>query len=157
MEHEPNRTVDAELLNVEIYGIFKAITDLFGEKGWDVIWRVGEIAFDEIEPTLDLPDDEPGTVMRAIGEYLKRVGYLRDVRWWSLGPDSLEYEMVDPVPWPAAEKLLAEKAVLPHFSTALMMAGLKKRCGIRASMQDVKPEMRADHVARERWTFQRHA
>ena len=147
--------VTAELLNVELYGIFKAITDLFGEKGWDVIWRVGEIVFDEIEPALHIPDDEPSTVMRAIGEYLKRVGYLREVRWRSLGPDALEYEMIDPVPWPAAEKLLAERAVLPHFSTALMMAGLKKRCGIRASMEDVRPEMLAGHVARERWAFHR--
>ena len=147
--------MDSAFFNLEIYAIFRAITELFGEKGWDVIWRMGEIVFDQIEPTLDLPDDEPGTVMRAIGEYLKRMGYLRDVRWRAVGPDGLDYEMHDAVIWPAAERLLAEKLVLPHFSTVVMMAGLKKRCGIRATMEDVEPTMLANRVAAERWTFHR--
>jgi hypothetical protein len=81
---------------------------------------------------------------------LQRVGYVKHIRVDPLSDAEWNYEMVDPVILPGAERLLADGAVPAHISTTLMFALLKKRFGLGAEMVG-EPDLRPDGRAMERW------
>ena len=149
------RMIDAEFINVEIYAIYKAITEVSGEDGWKIMWRVGELAFDQIEPQLQFPSSEPLDVMRTVGDYLARVGYFEKIELELLPNGVLEYQMVNTATRDSARRLIEENAILPHWSTVLMVAALRKRCGIEAKMEahDHKPELVSQSHSKERWVL----
>ena len=49
----------ASFINKEIYGIYKAITEVCGEDGWKIMWRAGELVFDQVEKELEFASREP--------------------------------------------------------------------------------------------------
>jgi hypothetical protein len=149
--------IDADFINVEIYAIYKAITEVSGDDGWKIMWRVGELAFDQIEPQLEFPSDEPLDVMRTVGGYLKRVGYFEDIELELLPNGVLEYQMINTATRASAQRLIQENAILPHWSTVLMVAALRKRSGIEAKMEahDHKPEIVSHSHSKERWVLTR--
>ena len=53
--------------------------------------------------------------------------------------------------WRRRHRLLEEDAILPHWSTVLMVASLRKVCGVEARMEahDHKPEMVSSQQANE--------
>jgi hypothetical protein len=53
----------------------------------------------------------------------------------------------------SAVRLIQENALLPHWSTVLMVAALRKRSGIEAKMEahDHKPELVSTQHSKERW------
>ena len=145
--------LDSDFINVEIYAIYKAITEVSGEDGWKIMWRSGELAFDQIEPTLDFPSREPLDVMRTVGEYLQRVGYLEAIELELKPGGLLEYQMINVPVRDSAVKLLEENAILPHWSTVMMVAALRKLCGVEAKMEahDHRPELVNERESKERW------
>ena len=147
------RTLDADFINVEIYAIYKAITEVCGEDGWKIMWRSGELAFEQIEPQLHFASREPLAVMRTIGDYFVRVGYLEAIELELKPGGLLEYQMLGTATRESAARLIAENAILPHWSTVIMVAALRKLCGVEARMEahDHKPELVNQRQSKERW------
>jgi hypothetical protein len=145
--------LSADFINVEIYAIYKAITEVCGDDGWKIMWRSGELAFEQIEPQLEFPSDQPLDVMRTVADYLARVGYFEAIELELLPGGVLEYQMINTATRDSARRLIEENAILPHWSTVIMVAALRKRCGVEAKMEahDHKPELINERQSKERW------
>ncbi len=145
------RLIDPTYFDRQIYALYRAIWERWGDEAWYVVWRSGEVLFDEIEPELSLhPEDDPFAAMQRLADYLRRVGYVQEIAIRPVNDREWDYEMVDPVILPGAKRLLADGAVPAHISTTLMFALLKKRFGLRAEMVG-DPDLRPDGRATERW------
>jgi hypothetical protein len=143
--------VDPAYFDHQVYAIYRAVWERWGEEAWYVVWRSGEVLFDLIEPELGLQaEDNPLTAMQKLAAYLRRAGYVKDIVVRPVSDDEWDYEMVDPVILPGAERLVSEGAVPAHISTTLMFALLKKRFGLRAEMIG-DPDLGPDGRATERW------
>jgi hypothetical protein len=142
--------IDPVYFDKQIYALYRAVWERWGDEAWYVVWRSGEVLFEEIEAELDLgPDADPFAAMQRLATYLQQVGYVREIAVRPLSEDEWEYEMVDPVILPGARRLLDDGAVPAHISTTLMFA-LLKRFGLKAEMVG-DPDLRADGRAIERW------
>jgi hypothetical protein len=146
--------IDATYFDRQIYALYRAVWERWGDEAWYVVWRSGEVLFDQIEAELGLtPGDDPFTAMQRLADYLKQVGYVEDIVVRPTGESEWDYEMRDPVILPGAKRLLAEGAVPAHISTTLMFALLKKRFGLRAEMVG-DPDLRPDGWASEHWRLE---
>ena len=105
--------VSVEFLNQELYAIYKALDQLIGERAWDVVWRSGEVLFDDLEKGLDITEMEPLAVMKKIGAWFERSGYVDKIEFRMVAPDELEYDMYDPIIRPSARRLISEGAAAP--------------------------------------------
>lgn len=147
------KPINEEFVLTEVYAIYKAVSELFGEKGWQVIWRSGEIVFDELEKKLSFPKKEPLSVMKVLADYLADVGYVSKIEFRMIGDNVLEYDIYGPsFIRPAVLRLKAENGVLPHWSTVVMVAALKRLCGVKAETDATQPQLFKD-FGRERWTL----
>ncbi len=145
------RPIDPTYFDQQIYALYRAIWERWGDEAWYVVWRSGEVLFDEIEPELGLrSDDDPFAAMQRLAAYLKRVGYVEEIAVRPQSEHEWDYEMREPAILPGAKRLLAEGAVPAHISTTLMFALLKKRFGLTAEMVG-DPDLRPDGLAVERW------
>jgi len=126
--------VDPRFFDLEIYSIYKAVNELLKERTWDVVWRAGEILLENILDDLSLEEtSDPYTALNKLADWLRKVGYIKDIEVRRIGEDSIEYVMSNPIITPGAKKLIGEGLVPPHISTALMFALLKKY-GYKAEM-----------------------
>jgi hypothetical protein len=143
--------IEPTYFDQQIYALYRAVWERWGDEAWYVVWRSGEVLFGEIEPELGLqPGDSPFEAMHRLASYLQRVGYVKRIAIQPLSDEEWDYEMLDPVILPGAGRLLAEGAVPAHISTTLMFALLKKRFGLGARMLG-EPDLRPDGRATERW------
>jgi hypothetical protein len=142
--------IDPRFFDLEIYAIYRAIWENWGDEAWKVVWRAGEVLFDAVRGQLDLDASSPLTAMQGLAAYLVQVGYFAEMKVRQTAEDELEYEMVKPVILPGAERLIAEGGVPAHISTALMFAGLEKLFGLKAQMIG-DPIFTEDGIAIERW------
>ena len=143
--------IDPTYFDQQIFALYRAVWERWGDEAWYVVWRSGEILFDEIEAELGLQaDDDPFVAMQRLAGYLQRVCYVEDISVRPLSETEWDYEMLDPVILPGAKRLLADDAVPAHISTTLMFALLKKRFGMEAEMVG-DPDLRPDGRATERW------
>jgi hypothetical protein len=145
-----SRPIDPAFFDLEIYAIYRAIWENWGDQAWKVVWRAGEVLFDEIQARLDLDTSSPLGTMQGLARYLVEAGYLADMQVRQVAEDELEYEMFQPAILPGAGRIIAEGGVPAHISTALMFAGLKRLFGLRAEMIG-EPVFTADGRAIERW------
>jgi hypothetical protein len=142
--------IDPIYFDKQIYALYRAVWERWGDDAWYVVWRSGEVLLSEIEAELDLMlEGDPFTAMQSLASYLQQVGYVREIAVRALSEDEWEYEMVDPVILPGAKRLLDEGAVPAHISTTLMFA-LLRRFELQAEMVG-EPDLRADGRAIERW------
>ena len=126
--------MDPRFFDLEIYSIYKAVNELLKERTWDVVWRAGEILLENILDDLSLEEtSDPYTALNRLADWLRKVGYIKDIEVRRIGEDSIEYVMSNPIITPGAKKLIGEGLVPPHISTALMFALLKKY-GYKAEM-----------------------
>jgi hypothetical protein len=143
--------IDPVYFDHQIYAIYRAAWERWRDEAWHIVWRSGEILFDQIELDLEiLPGDDAFLAMRKLAAYLKRVGYVEEIAVRQVSAREWDYEMRDPVILPGAKQLLSEGAVPAHISTALMFALLKKRFGMGAEMVG-EPEFHPGGLAIERW------
>lgn len=144
-------SIDPTYFDLQLFALYRAVWERWGDEAWYVVWRSGEILFEEIEPALGLQgDDDPFVAMQRLAAYLRKVGYVEEIDVRRVSDDEWEYEMLNPVILPGARRLLAEGAVPAHISTTLMFALLKKRFGLGAEMVG-DPDLRPDGRALERW------
>ena len=142
--------IDPAYFDKQIYALYRAVWERWGDDAWYVVWRSGEVLLEEIEGDLGLEwDAGPFPAMQSLASYLQRVGYVREIAVRPLSEDEWEYEMVDPVILPGAKRLLNDGAVPAHISTTLMFA-LLSRFGLRAEMVG-DPDLCPDGRALERW------
>jgi len=144
------RPIDPGFFDLEIYAIYRAIWENWGDEAWKVVWRAGEVLFDEVQGQLDLDTASPLKAMQGLAEYLVQVGYFTEMKVRQTAEDELEYEMVAPAILPGAERIIAEGGVPAHISTSVMFAGLKKLFGLQAKMMG-EPVFTDDGRAIERW------
>lgn len=144
------RSIDSAFFDLEIYAIYRAVWENWGEAAWKVVWRAGEVLFDEVQGQLDLDRSSPLEAMRGLARYLVEAGYFADMAVRQTAEDQLEYEMVAPAILPGAERIIAEGGVPAHISTALMFAGLDKLFGLKAEMIGA-PVFTPDGRAIEQW------
>ncbi len=144
------RPIDPTFFDLEIYGIYRAIWENWGQDAWKVVWRTGEVLFENIRGQLRLEGTTPLEAMKELARYLVASGYLAFMEVRQLGPDELEYEMGEPAILAGAQRIIAEGGVPAHISTALMFAGLKALFGLRAEMIG-DPVFTVDGRAIERW------
>lgn len=143
--------IDPTYFDRQIYALYRAVWERWGDGAWYVVWRSGEVLLDDIEPELGLqPGDDPFSAMQRLAGYLQRVGYVKEIVVRPLDEAEWEYEMLDPVILPGAKRLLDDGAVPAHISTTLMFALLKKHFGLSAEMVG-DPDLRPDGRAIERW------
>jgi hypothetical protein len=145
-----DKPIDPHFFDLEIYAIYRAIWENWGDEAWKVVWRAGEVLFDEIKTELDLDASSPLNAMRGLADYLVDVGYFAEMKVRQTAEDELEYEMVEPAILPGAERIIAEGGVPAHISTAVMFAGLKQLFGLKAVMIG-DPVFTDDGRAIERW------
>ena len=144
------RTIDLGFFDLEIYAIYRAVWENWGDDAWKVVWRAGEVLFDEIKKELDLDTESPLKAMQGLAAYLVRVGYFEEMQVRQTSEDELEYVMFAPAILPGAERIIAEGGVPAHISTAVMFAGLQSLFGLKAEMIG-DPVFTGDGRAIERW------
>ena len=142
--------ITRDFFDKEFYAIYLAAHENWGGASWNIVWRSGEIIFDEIEPELGLENTNWIEGMQRLAAYLRRVGYVRDISVEQKGADRMEYTMFDPAILPGAKRLVAQGAAPGHVSTTLMFAMLKKCYGLGAEMLG-DPDLRDDGYAVEQW------
>ena len=146
--------MDARFFDRELYAVYRAVGENWGQEAWKVVWRAGEILFDEIEGDLKLETASPVEAVQEMARYLVKVGYLAGAVVRPVAADELEYEMIGPAILSGAERLVAEGGVPAHISTALIFAGLRKRFGLKVELIG-QPLFTADGRAVERWKLTR--
>ena len=151
MDNEKKKIcVDPDFFDLEIYAIYYAIYDLIGEDTWKVVWKVGEIVYEEIKDKIGATDvKDPFEALRKLAEWLKKVGYIEDIEVRKVAEDEVEYIMLNPIITPGAKKLVKEGRVPAHISTALMFAALKQ-FNMKAEMIG-EPKFLPDVRAIEKW------
>lgn len=142
--------VDPEFFDLEMYAIYRAIYDLLGEETWKIVWRSGEILYNEIKDRIGAAGEkDPFNVLKKVANWLKEVGYIKEIEVNKASEDEVEYIMSDPIIARGARRLISEGRVPPHVSTALMFAALKD-FNIRAEIVG-EPRFLPDGRVVERW------
>ena len=145
-----SKEITRDFFDKELYAIYLAAWEQWGEAAWKIVWRSGEILLKEIEPELGLEGTTWIEGMQHLAGYLAKVGYVRDISVKQVAEDRMEYTMFDPAILPGAMRLVAMNAVPAHCSTTLMFALLAKHYGLRAEMIG-DPDLRDDGYAIEQW------
>jgi len=140
--------ITPEFFDLEIYSVYKAISELIGEDAWKVVWRSGEILLNEIWEELGLEKVDVFEALRRLADYLKEAGYISEIRIKREG-DVISYEMTEPVVARGAKRLIEEGLVPPHISTSLMFALLKRKGNVAEMIGE--PEFLPDGRVVERW------
>ncbi len=142
--------VDPEFFDLEIYAIYHAAYDLLGEKTWEIVWRAGEIVYNEIKDSIGASTaKDPFEALRKLASWLKKVGYVENIDVRKVSENEVEYTMLNPIITPGAKRLVKQGRVPAHISTALMFAALKQ-FGLKAKMVG-DPKFLLDGRAIERW------
>jgi len=142
--------VDPGFFNLEIYAIYHAMYDLIGEDAWRVVWKVGEIVYAEMKEDIGISGAENVfDALKKLAEWLKRVGYVEDAQVRKVAEDEVEYVMLNPIIGAGAKRLIEEKRVPAHISTALMFAALKQ-FNMKAEIVG-EPAFLSDGKVVERW------
>jgi hypothetical protein len=63
-----------ELVLEVTFAVYKSITDLMGEKGWDVVWKTGEYIWQDLKKQYNITDTDPIAVFKKVGKWLTDVG-----------------------------------------------------------------------------------
>jgi hypothetical protein len=142
--------ITRDFFDKELYAIYKAAWENWGDQAWKVVWRSGQIIFEDIEAELNLEGTTWIEGMQHLADYLARVGYVKDISVKQTAEDKMEYTMNDPAILPGAKRLMALGAVPGHVSTTLMFAMLAKCYGLKAEMLG-DPDLRDDGYAVEQW------
>ncbi|MCS7365185.1 MAG: hypothetical protein NDF54_07105 [archaeon GB-1867-035] len=119
--------VKPEFVDLIMYGVYYAAYDLLGERTWEIVWKAGEVVFNEVKDRLGITSETPPfEALRRMADWLKDMGYVEYIEVNRISEDEIEYVMKDPIITPGAKKLIQQGRVPAHISTALMFAILKQ-------------------------------
>ena len=60
--------IDPVFFDLEIYAIYRAIWENWGDEAWKVVWRAGEVLFDEVHERLELYTTTPLAAMEGLNK-----------------------------------------------------------------------------------------
>lgn len=150
VNNEGKICVDPEFFDLEIYAIYHVAYDLIGDNAWKIVWKSGEIVYDEIKEKIGAATaKDPFEALRKVADWLKKVGYIDAIEVRKVSDDEVEYVMCDPIILAGAKRLIDEGRVPAHISTALMFAVLKQY-NMKAEMVG-DPKFLPDNRAIEKW------
>lgn len=148
--------IEPDFFDLEIYAIYKAAFELLGDETWKVVWRAGEIAFEELRRRFGWRvEGDPFPILEDLADYLQKAGYVEHIKVRRLCEDTVEYEMLNPVIATGAKRLIDQGMVPAHVSTALMFAVLKQ-FDMKATMVG-DPVFKPDGRVLERWKLSKSA
>ncbi|MBI2847370.1 MAG: hypothetical protein HYX82_05780 [Chloroflexi bacterium] len=145
------QSLSAHLVGGYVYGIYRTASELLGDKAWDFMWRAGELAYDEIEKSLHFPSNDPATVLQVVSKYMVDSGYMARQEVAVRDGDKVEIEMNETAFGWVARRLKAEGYVVHRWSTCLMNAALKKRCGMQMKRHAERAEFVNEKQAKTLW------
>ena len=148
--------VDSEFFVREIVFGWAAVSEEFGKNPEELarlqkcVERKGELFFEHLQLTLKIPPGDPLTVAKAIGDYLRKVGYASGAEYRMVSDTEMMSEVSDlPVPGITTEArkigLIPEPSVLPAPSCWLVVAALKKLCNIKATKIPVPDHLKSGY------------
>jgi hypothetical protein len=115
------------IFDLTVYAIYYAIYDLLKEDKWKVIWKAGEVLYNEIKGRIKtVKVKKPFEALRRLAKWLKNIGYIEDIEVHKVAEDEVECVMLNPIISPGAKRLIDRGRVPAHISTALMFAVLKQ-------------------------------
>lgn len=144
--------------NLLVYSIYSSINELLGQKGMEIVWRTGEIAFAEVKSELKIRKEDPIHVAEKVAEYLEKAGYGSKFTVKKTKDNEFIHEIHDGAARPAILKMkkkYGDTAVFPHFSTSLMFAALKDVSNVKARIVHLAVAPSEFGVTRERWILSR--
>ena len=141
--------IDKEFFDLELYSIYKAMTEVFGEESWKVVWRMGEIMLSDLEEDMNLSKTDPFLRLQKLADYLKRVGYAETIEFHKINDTEIEFRMANVATTKGMSRLLDNGDVPAHTSTSLFSAALSK-IGLKMEMIG-KPTIFEDGSGFERW------
>ena len=141
--------IGLDFFNSFVYSVFKALGEKLGDESWKIVWKTGEILFNEIKDKLEFKKKEPMEIVHSIAKYLKKAGYLRDAKIVVLNDDEFEYWMKEPAIEKGAFKLIEEGYPPPHISTSILFSALRTLAGSELELLG-DPERKGKWIV-ERW------
>lgn len=145
--------IETEFFNSFAYSVFKAIGEKLGEESWKIVWRTGELLFEEIKEKIEFEKKEPIGIVRAIAKYLKNTGYLKDVRIILLNDNEFEYWIKEPAIEKGAFRLIEEGFPPPHISTSILFSALRNLTNFELELVG-NPERKNKWIV-ERWKIKK--
>ncbi len=150
VRNEVKICVNPTFFDLELYAIYHAAYDLIGDDAWKIVWKSGEIVYDEIKENIGAATaNDPFEALRKVADWLKKMGYIEAIEIRKVAVDEIEYVMCDPIILIGAKRLIKEGRVPAHISTALMFAVLKQ-FNLKAEMVG-DPKFLPDGRAIEKW------
>ncbi|MFX0204041.1 MAG: hypothetical protein ACFFCW_48705 [Candidatus Hodarchaeota archaeon] len=148
--------VRKDLFNLLMYSIYSSINELFGKKGWGIVWRTGEIAFAELKKQGRITEKDPILLAQKIAKYLEEGGYGSRFVVHKMKENEFIYEIHDAAARPSVlrvKKKYGDDAVLAHFATAIMFAALKDMCNMKAEISHLEVAPTEIGVTKEKWVL----
>ncbi len=143
-----HKFIDNEFFNSFVYSIFKAIGEKIRDESWKIVWRTGEILFEEIKEKIEFENKEPIGIVNSLAKFLKKKGYLMDAKVVPLNDKEFEYWMKEPAIEKGAFKLIEEGYAPPHISTSLLFSALK-------NLTDSEFELVGNPKKKDNWVIER--
>lgn len=142
--------IDPKFFDLVIYGIYYSVYDVIGEKTWEIVWKSGEIVFNEAKKFIEgLSEQDVFKVLSTLANWLKNSGYIEDISVEMISENLVKYIMLNPAIADGAQKLIKLGRVPAHISTSLMFAALKN-LGYTAEMVG-EPQFLSDGRVIEIW------
>ena len=152
----PFKIIRPEFIDFVNYNICKAYMEYYGkEAGIGFFRRVGEIGFQELRKIVDFPSSDPYEVLKTVGEFLERMGYMSKIQLTKVEENEVVIEMFGVSVIKSSMRLIREGANPSHFMTNLMFAALKELSGIQADIYDLTLEQPSEDTGytKEKWVL----
>lgn len=154
----PMKLVRPEFIDFINYNICKAYSEFYGKDAAVGFFRhVGEVGFQELRKTVDFPSSNPYDVLKTVGKFLERMGYMAKIQLTKVEEDEVIIEMFGVSVTKSSMRLTEEGASPSHFMTNLMFAALEEVSGVRADIYDLTLEQPSEETgyAKEKWVLKR--
>ena len=154
----PVKMVRPEFLDFVNYNICKAYSEMHGkDAAVGFFRRVGEIGFQEMRKMVDFPSSDPYEVLKTVGEFLERMGYMSRIQLTKVEEGEVIIEMFGVSVVKSSISLVEGGASPSHFMTNLMFAALKEVSGVHADIYDLTLEQPSAETGygMEKWVLEK--
>jgi len=152
------KPINPDFLDFVNYAVCKALSERYGkDESAELFRRAGEIGFGELCRLVGFVSTDPADVLREVGMFLERMGYMARINLESVTENEVIVEMQGVSVIGSSIRLTREGASPSHIMTNLMFAALKEVCGMEASIIDLTLEQPSpvEGYAREKWVLKR--
>ncbi|MBI2847369.1 MAG: hypothetical protein HYX82_05775 [Chloroflexi bacterium] len=153
-------TISDDFISLHMYSVYRALTEVVGEENaWKVVWRTGEIAFEEIAKRtgLDKKERDPKKVVRTMGQFFEQSGYIERLEGSIVdGGKGFQIDLINtnPAIRGVGVQLKAENCVPHRWGTVSIRAALADRCGLLMSERPKKVESIGPGSTRTHWSLE---